>query len=102
MVFLVTQTYRIRSQFRDEYLAVVPQLEKGGMDLGCAWLEVYESDDEPNRFTEMQAFDSWTHWQRIRDIPPTREMEAVFRNLDQWIEGGLDGIQTDCLKSLTR
>jgi len=100
MVFLVLETYRIRAKHREAYLAAVPKIVKNGMDLGCVWFEVYEDDDTPNLFTEMMAFDSWTHYQRLRSIPQSREIEAITRDLDTWIEGGLDAIETTYLKSV--
>jgi quinol monooxygenase YgiN len=101
MAYVVTQSYRIRPQFRDDYLKAVPAIVKAGTALGCVWFEVYERDDEPNAFTEMMAFDSWTHYERLRAIPPTTAMETVFRDLDRWIEGGLSAVRIRALKSIT-
>ncbi|MBM4397829.1 MAG: MFS transporter [Deltaproteobacteria bacterium] len=99
MVFLVLESYRIRDEHRAAYLEAAPAIAKNGMDLGCVWFEIYEDDDHPNEFTEMMAFDSWTHYERLRQVPQTREMAALTREMDTWIDGGLAAIRSTHLKS---
>ena len=91
--FVVMQVYRIRDQYRPQYLELLPTIVRSGMDLGCTFFDAYEDDDVPNMFIEMMGFDSWTHYERLRTIPPTRVMEQVSRSLEEWIEGGLDGVK---------
>ena len=97
--FVVMQTYRVKSEHRDAYLALIPELVKSGMDLGCVFFDVYEDDDVKNLFIEMMGFDSWTHYSRLRQVPPTRAMEAIHRDLDLWVEGGLDAILVNHLQT---
>lgn len=97
--FVVMQTYRVDSRHRDEYVEALPDLVKAGMELGCVFFDIYEDDDEPGLFIEMMGFDSWTHYEQVRQIPPTRAMEALHRRLDGWIEGGLDAILVNHLQT---
>lgn len=100
MAFVILQSYRVRSQYRAAFLEIAPRIVKAGMDLGCVRFEIFEDDDEPCLITEMMVFDSWTHYERLRAIPPTREMEAIFNDLDRFIEGGLDAMQVVRLHSI--
>jgi quinol monooxygenase YgiN len=99
MVYMVVTTYRIKRQYRDEFLAAQPKIERAALDLGCLWYECYEDDDVRNRFCEMMAFDSWTHYERVRRIPPTNEITAIFKAMDEWVEGGDSGMLVEHWKS---
>lgn len=99
-MFVVMQRYRVRGQYRDEYIEAMKKVAKAGEDLGCVFFEVYEDDDEKNVFVEMMGFDSWSHYQRLRQIPPTREVEEITKKLEEWIEGGLEAIEVTYLTSV--
>jgi len=94
------QTYRIRSEFREEYLEAIRRIAEAGSDLGCVFFEVYENDDCKNEFTEMMGFDSWNHYERLRRIPASAEVANLSSRLADWMEGGPDAMTVTHLTSV--
>lgn len=92
-MFMVMQTYRVRSQFREDFLAAIGVVAKSEMDLGCVFYQVFENDDRKNEFVELMGFDSWSHYERLRSIPPSSELAEILRKMDAWIEGGNEAIE---------
>lgn len=88
-MFIVSQTYRIKERFREEYLEAIAAIVRSGMDLGCVFFYVWENDDLKNEFTEVMGFDSWSHYARLSSIPPTRKVEEIAKKMEEWIEEGI-------------
>lgn len=100
-MYVVMQIYRIKDQYKERYLEAIKKVVQAGVDIGAVFHEVYEDDDRPGQFIEMMGFDSWTHYKRLSLKPPTTEMASIFKEMDEWIEGGLDNIEVMYLKSVT-
>jgi len=100
MGYLVCNTYRIRSQCVEEFTATISEMAQLGEDLGASYFEVWQDDDEPLRYVEMMGFESWSHYQRLSQIPWSNRMQDLMKVLDRCIEGGLDAMETWNLKSV--
>ena len=48
----------------------------------------------------MMGFDSWSHYQRLANVPWSNRMEALMKILEKCIEGGLDAMEGWNLKSV--
>lgn len=91
--FLVQYRYRVAAGHVDKALALLALVAEHADDLGLATYEVWTDDDQPGEITELCGYDSWSHWRRLADVPPASEMQRVYQQLDDIIEGGLAAVE---------
>jgi hypothetical protein len=88
LAFLVMVTYEVWEKERDRFLALVAQVKENALEVGATGYQLLADDEQPCRFTEVMYFDSWSHYRRVQAESPSREMQAVYEELDQCTIGG--------------
>ncbi|MCO4764522.1 MAG: MFS transporter [Myxococcales bacterium] len=92
--FVVQHSYRVKEGCQEDTLALLAQVEQWALDLGVANFEVWRDIDDASHITEVHSFDSWSHFVRVSKKELPRTMQTVYADLDRYIVGGLEAIQT--------
>lgn len=98
--YVLQHRYRVDPNERDRLLALLAAIRDHALDLGIAHFEAWQDDEDPWQITEIHAYDSWSHFQRLSKKELPVWMEDVYRDLERLIEGGMAGIETTAWNSL--
>jgi len=92
--FVVQHRYRIKQGMRDEFLSEMAEIRDHADEMGVAdWL-LLENEEDRHLVTEMMAFDSWAHFQRLQAKAPDADVARLYERIGTRIEGGWDGVET--------
>lgn len=86
--FLVMVTYDVWEKERERFLGLVERVKENALAIGANGYQLLADDDQPCRFTEIMYFDSWSHYRRVQGDAPSREMQAVYDEIDECTIGG--------------
>lgn len=92
--FTLQHVYRVRAGTHEEYMSLIAVVRAWMRELGVASFEVWRSPDDPQHYTEIQGYDSWSHYMRLnkKQIPP--KIKEVYHDMEQLLEGGFAGVST--------
>jgi quinol monooxygenase YgiN len=85
--FVVEINYEIWEKDREAYLEAMAYVRENAMEIGAVGYLLYEDDDQPNRFTEVMTFESWSHYKRVQARPVSAEMDAVYERIAAYTIG---------------
>lgn len=91
---IVQHRYRVDPLDRARLLTLLAVVRDHAVDLGVAQFEVWQDDDDPWQWTELQRFDSWNHFQRLAQKPLDSDMLDTYEALAKLQVGGADGVET--------
>ncbi|GEM_PF-1919825 len=92
--FVLQHRYRIRAGEFDQYIELIAQVRDWYVGWGLGQFEVWRDADDPCRITEVQGYDSWSHYMRLnkRALPP--KIKEIYHDLEQILEDGFGGVET--------
>lgn len=92
--FVLQHRYRLAGGTFDEYLTLIAVVRAWLIELGVAHFEVWRNPDDPREVTEIQAYDSWSHYMRVngKQVPP--KVKEVYHDMEQLLDGGFASVQT--------
>lgn len=96
---IVEHRYRVDPLDRTELLALLAVVRAHATDLGVAAFEVWQDDDDPWLWSEVQRFDSWGHFQRLTQKPLDPAMVPTYDALARLQVGGAAAVETHIWKA---
>ncbi len=100
LAYLVMVTYDVWEKERDRFLGLAERIKENALAVGATGYQLLADDEQPCRFTEVMYFDSWSHYRRVQAEAPSREMQAVYDELDECVIGGPGETQVRALNLL--
>ena len=92
--FVLQHRYRIVAGSYDEFIALIAVVRAWLLELGVAHFEVWRDADDPQSITEVQGYDSWSHYMRVNKRPIPPKVKEVYHDMGQVLEGGFERVQT--------
>lgn len=92
--FVLEHRYTLVQGAREEHLALIAVVKAWFRELGIAHFEVWRNPDHPLQVTEVQGYDSWSHYMRLnqKQLPP--KIKEVYHDLGHLIDGGFEAVKT--------
>ena len=91
---ILQHRYRVDPLDRARLVGLLDVVRAHAVDLGVASFEVWQDDDDPWQWTEVQRYDSWNHLQRLTKKPLDQEMLDTYEALARLQVGGADAVET--------
>lgn len=90
--FMVEYRYRVDPLVHAKLWPLLAVMRDYTEHLGLASFEVWQQDDDPWTIIEWHGYDSWSHYQRVGQQPTHPDIEPVYRELGEIIEGGMAAV----------
>jgi len=91
---MLQHRYRIVHGELEAFLGLIAVVKAWCHELGGASFECWQDEGDPLAVTEVQGYDSWSHYMRLarRPIPP--KIKEVYHDIGELIDGGFESVET--------
>lgn len=98
--FVLQHRYRIAAGETDRFLGLIAVVRAWLLEMGAAHFECWRGEADPQLITEVQGYDSWSHYLRLNERALPAKIKEVYHDLGELIEGGFDAVQTQTWEPL--
>lgn len=92
--FALQHRYRIADGTHEEYMSLMAIVYAWLMEMGVASFEIWRDADDPRTYTEVQGYDSWSHYMRVNKVTTPPKIKEVYHDLELLLDGGFAQVAT--------
>lgn len=87
---IVQHRFRVDPLDREALLRLLADVRDHALDLGVGSWEAWQDEDDPWQWTELQHFDSWSHYQRLSQKVLDAAMAETYEVLARLQHGDVE------------
>lgn len=92
--FVLQHRYELAGGTFDDYLRLIAVVRAWLEELGVGTFEVWRDANAPNKITEIQGYDSWSHYVRVNKQDVPAKVKEVYHDMERLLVGGFAAVET--------